>query len=102
MPAPDMYSNATSAPGSCVWKRVNKSSAASGEGRAHNATAVSRGRGTSFSTAAVMTPSVPSAPTNNWRRQYPVLSLRNRRSPFHTTPSARTTSSPSTRSRALP
>ena len=41
---------------------MNSSSAASGEGTAHSATTTSRGRGTSFSTAAVMMPSVPSRP----------------------------------------
>ena len=40
-----------------------------GEATAQSATAASRGRGTSFSTAAVMTPSVPSEPTKSWRRQ---------------------------------
>ncbi len=68
-PTPDMNSNACTAHGSCAWKRANSSSAASGEATAHSATAVSRGRGASFSTAAVMTPSVPSEPTKSWRRQ---------------------------------
>ena len=69
VPSPDISSNALIAAGSCDWKRPNRSSAASGEATAHNATQISRGRGTSFSTAAVMMPSVPSEPTNNWRRQ---------------------------------
>ena len=43
--------------------------AAAALGTAHSATSVSVGRGASFSTAAVMMPSVPSAPTNSWRRQ---------------------------------
>ncbi len=102
MPAPDMYSNATSAAGSSACNRPSSAVAARTEASAHSATSRSRGRGASFSTAAVMIPSVPSLPTNSWRRQYPVLSLRSRRSPSHTVPSGSTTSSPSTRSRALP
>ena len=69
MPGPDMYSNAWMLPGSWRRKRPNRSSAASGEGTAHNATATSAGAATSLSTAAVMKPRVPSLPTNNWRRQ---------------------------------
>ena len=44
------------------------SSAASGEGTPTNAVSTERGRGTSRSTAAVMTPSVPSAPMNRFFR----------------------------------
>ena len=40
----------------------------SGEGTPMNAVSTARGRGNSFSTAAVMMPSVPSAPTKMWRR----------------------------------
>ena len=69
VPRPDISSNALIAAASCAWKRANNSSASSGEATAQNATAISRGRGASFSTAAVMMPSVPSDPTNNWRRQ---------------------------------
>ena len=65
MPCPDISSNALIAAGSCDWKRPNSCSAASGEATAHSATQTSRGRGTSFSTAAVMMPSVPSEPTNS-------------------------------------
>ena len=64
-----MYSKAWIAAGSCRCSRLNNSSAASGEPTAHSATAISRGCGYSFSTAAVMMPSVPSLPTNSWRRQ---------------------------------
>ena len=102
IPAPDMYSKAWIAAASSRWHWPKSLSAASSDGTAQSATASSRGRGQSFRTAAVMIPSVPSLPTKSWRRQYPVLSLWRRRSPFHTVPSGSTTSSPSTRSRALP
>ena len=75
---------------------TRRSSAACTEGTAQRASARLRGRGTSFRTPAVMMPSVPSAPTKSWRRQYPVLSLRKRRRPFQMLPSGKTTSSPST------
>ena len=52
--------------------------------------------------AAVMMPSVPSAPISRLRRSYPVLSLRSRFSPPITDPSAITASTPRQRSRALP
>ena len=67
MPVPDMYSNAWIAAASCSWKRRNSSVAACGEATAQSATSVGGGRGTSLSTAAVMMPSVPSAPTSSWR-----------------------------------
>ena len=44
-PSADMYSYAWIAASSCCCSRWNRSSAASGEGTAHSATAVSRGRG---------------------------------------------------------
>ena len=46
----------------------SRSSAASGEGRPTKAVSTERGRGTSRSTAAVITPSVPSAPMNRFFR----------------------------------
>ena len=69
MPRPDMYSKACTAAGVVRLEAREQASAASGEGTAQSATSVSRGRGANFSTAAVMMPSVPSAPTNSWRRQ---------------------------------
>ena len=69
MPGPDMYSKACTAAGIVRLEAAEQIQRCLGRGTAQNATAVSRGRGTSFSTAAVMMPSVPSEPTNNWRRQ---------------------------------
>ena len=46
----------------------SSSSAASGDGTPTNAVSTERGRGTRRSTAAVITPSVPSAPMNRFFR----------------------------------
>ena len=67
-----------------------------GIGTRHRAPRSGRGagRGKSLSTAAVMMPSVPSAPTKSCFRSYPVLSLRRPRRPFQMRPSGSTTSRP--------
>ena len=63
-----MYSNASTwlAVSSC--SRLRSPSAASTEGAATIAVARARGSGKRRTTAAVMSPSVPSAPTNRSRR----------------------------------
>ena len=67
MPMPDIYSKARTAPSSAARKRRKSASAASSDGTAQRAVAVSFAAGKSRSTAAVMMPSVPSAPTKRWR-----------------------------------
>ena len=54
---------------SSLWRRRwNRSSVRRAEAQPMNAVAVVFGRGTSFSTAAVMMPSVPSEPTKRFLR----------------------------------
>ena len=65
--APDMYSKARTQPSSAARKRRKSASAASASGTAQKASTSRRGCGTSLSTAAVMMPSVPSAPTKRCR-----------------------------------
>ena len=55
----------TSAPAPCI--RDSSASAASGEGTATKPVSTARSGGTIRRAAAVMTPSVPSAPRNRWR-----------------------------------
>ncbi len=74
-------SNAVSPAPASASAVASRRAAAAGEGVAANATQRSAGRGDSASTAAVMMPSVPSAPMNRLRRSRPALSLRSRRSP---------------------
>src|SRR6185437_3517218 len=58
-------SKAETSPPVCSCRRASKLTAAAGEGIATNAVTRSAGLANSFNAAAVMTPSVPSAPTNN-------------------------------------
>ncbi len=76
--------------------------AASGSRTATKAVARDLSAGYSLRQAAVMMPSVPSAPRNSDFTSYPVLSLRSPVSVSSTRPSASTTSRPSTSSRAMP
>src|SRR5438874_378215 len=60
------------------------------------------GAGRSLTVIFVITPSVPSEPTNRPVRSYPATPLAVRRPQVSTSPSASTTSSPSTYSRVTP
>ena len=66
--ADEISSKAVSSPASRPRACASNASACSGESRPAIATACPAGRGNSFSTAAVMTPSVPSEPMNRSRR----------------------------------
>ncbi len=88
------YSNVVTQSPVASRKRASRSTAACMPGTATNAVSIVRGCGNSFRLAAVMIPSVPSAPMKRSRRSYPVLSLRRLDKPSMTRPSASTTSRP--------
>ncbi len=64
MPIAAMSSKLVTVPPARSLASLSRASAASGEFTPTNAVSTERGRGNSFSTAAVMMPSVPSAPMN--------------------------------------
>ena len=73
-----------------------------GESTATKAVDIARGRGKSFTTAAVTIPSVPSAPMKSCLVSKPVESLRSAVMPSRISPSGSTTSRPSVSSRVVP
>src|SRR5207244_12045098 len=75
LPIPHLHSFPTRRSSDLSLARPKNSSAACGEGTPMKAVSSERGRGTRRSTAAVMTPSVPSAPMKRSLRSYPVLSF---------------------------
>ncbi len=68
MPSRAMISKLVTPPAVSSVARPSRSTAACTDGIAAQAVSTDFGRGTSRSTAAVMTPSVPSAPMNRLRR----------------------------------
>ena len=68
MPTRAISSKLVTPPPARSCARLSSSSAACGEGTPTKAVSTARGRGNSFSTAAVMMPSVPSAPMNRFLR----------------------------------
>ncbi len=67
MQTADISSKPVSAAPQRACSRFSKASAWRGESSATRAVSTPRGAGNSFNTAAVMTPSVPSAPMNRSR-----------------------------------
>ena len=102
-PSPDMYSNACTEAGSCAWNRLNRSERRrAATAPRTSATSTSRGRGTSFSTAAVMMPERALGADEQLAQAIAGVVLAQPPQAVPDLPSGSTTSSPSTRSRALP